>query len=101
MEPFDNLIEDDVTEEVILAVVEVQRCINTCDESTVELGPFGISNGDNVTEKVMLFMVEAQITKAMGTEEVFVDISVFIRVTLDEPAELDKVDRKLRWFGSS
>ena len=37
----------------------------------------------------------------MGTEEVFVDIPVFVRVTLDEPAELDKVDRKLRWFGSS
>ena len=94
-------IHDYVTEEVTLAVVEVQRCINTCNESTVELGPFGISNGDNVTEKVMLFMVEAQITKAMGTEEVFVDVSISAQVTSDEPAELDKVDRKLRWFGSS
>ena len=40
MEPFDNPIEDDVTEEVMLVVVEVQRCINTYFESTVELGPF-------------------------------------------------------------
>ena len=56
--PSGYLIEDYVTEEVTLAVVEVQRCINTCNKSIVEFGPFdfGISNGDNVTEEVMLFI---------------------------------------------